>query len=378
MTSPDSEIQSSEKVVLEIKARAESLGFSLCVVTDAGPLSGFPRYEKWLQERRHGNMTYLNSERHRTSRAAPTNLVPWVKSILVLAWPYRLNTFDESDIRGLIAGYVGAEDYHLSLPRILQPLVDGLPALVGREVRVQIFTDSAPILERELAARAGLGWIGKNSCLINPRFGSAFLLAEVFLDCELPPDAPFQEDHCGTCRRCIDACPTGCILPDHTIDASRCISALTIETRGILTSAEQRAIGNHLFGCDICQSVCPWNSKVDTYAPDACSQSQEQMISLLSIGNEEFRTRFRNSAILRSKRSGLVRNACAVLGNLRSRPSLERLKAICESDPDSVLRVTAGRALLEIDPVPARESIKQFIADETNPQVKVEFEKLLE
>jgi epoxyqueuosine reductase len=145
----------------------------------------------------------------------------------------------------------------------------------------------------------------------------------------------------------------------------------------VLTPAEQKSIGNHLFGCDVCQTICPWNSKLVSCPPESCSLSQEELISLVAIGDEEFRNRYRNSALLRTKRTGLVRNACAVLGNIRSQKSLDRLKAICESDPDPVLRITAGRALLEIDPVAGRQSIRQFAASETDPQVKAEFETLL-
>ena len=161
--------------------------------------------------------------------------------------------------RGYIAAYARGHDYHMVIPERLKKLGAFIETQVGSALSYRYYTDTGPLLERDLAQRAGLGWIGKNTCLINPRFGSYFLLAEILLGIELEPDTPFTADRCGTCSRCISACPTGCILPDRTIDARRCLSYLTIENKDEIPLDLRPKLGNRVFGCDICQQVCPWN-----------------------------------------------------------------------------------------------------------------------
>ena len=176
---------------------------------------------------------------------------------------------------------------------------------------MRVFTDSAPILERELGVRAGLGWIGKNSCLISPHVGSNFLLAEVFLDQELKPDYPFDKDHCGSCTRCIDACPTKCILPDRTIDSNRCISYHTIENRGEIPPEMMQKLGNWVFGCDICQMVCPWNKHLGLKSGSDVQEgilNLSQMLSILSMSDDDFEQMFKSTALMRARRSGILRN----------------------------------------------------------------------
>jgi epoxyqueuosine reductase len=188
---------------------------------------------------------------------------------------------------------------------------------------------------------------------------------------------PFQEDRCGNCHRCIDACPTSCILPDRTIDAKRCISALTIETKGSLTPSLQEKVGNHVFGCDVCQSVCPWNKRSETADPLSSSLTLERMTSLLSLQENDFRVRFLNTVFIRGKCRGFVRNLCAVLGNLKSTASLEKLSELLASDPDPVIRVSAATAMMSIDPTIARQKIMDSLAKEPDSLVKSELEQLL-
>jgi epoxyqueuosine reductase len=359
-------LQSIDSLPQKIKARAESLGFCLCGITGVEELEKYPIFERWLDGNHFGSMDYLNSGRHRDLRQHPLRLVPWARSILVLAWPYMLGDSTPTGQNGLIAGYAGSIDYHIALPRILQPLIDELPRLFGLPVRSQIYTDSAPILERELAVRAGLGWIGKNSCLINPQYGSSFLLAELFIDQELPAEEGTPIDRCGQCTRCIDACPSQCILPDRTIDAGLCLSALTIENKGAIPRQFHPAVSNRLFGCDRCQSVCPWNRSRGKIDPVSNSLDQAEMISLLSIDESQFRTRFKNTAFMRLKRHGLIRNLCTVLGNLRSLDAVPVLESILANDPDPMIRLYAAAALIQIDPVPSRELISGVIARETD------------
>ena len=323
-------------------------------------------------------MEYLSSDRHRNLRKQPTNLAPWARTIVVLGWPYSLNRSSGNEQCGQIAGYVSSEDYHLKIPCILQPLLDSLPELCNSTVQTQVFCDSAPILERELGVRAGLGWIGRNSCLINPTVGSAILLAEVFLDIEIAPDSLFAHDRCGNCHRCIDACPAGCILPDRTIDASRCISALTIEEKGSIPPDAARIIGNRVFGCDVCQAVCPWNqSHKSVNQIENLSLSLSEMDALLTINETEFKERFGRSAFMRSKRRGLIRNLTTVIGNLGFSGSHANLIELFEHDPDPVIRISAAGALLAIDPVNGHEYISLQVSTEKDVSVQKELIELI-
>jgi len=332
-----------------IKARVIDLGFCLCGVTDMAPLAGYDRYTGWLAAGHHGEMSYLASERHLQMRKDPALLFPWAKSIVVLAWPYPLNRASASAPAGQIAGYVGRQDYHLFLPQKISRLAEGLPALLGRPVQSAVCCDSSPLLERELAVRAGLGWIGRNSCLISPKFGSALLLAELFLDVDLPADEPFAKDLCGTCQRCLNECPTACILPERTLDARRCISNLTIENKGTMPPALARQVGNHLFGCDICQAVCPWNRRAPAQEKALAEMDENEMIAALQLSQEQFSQGYRGTAFLRSKRRGWVRNLCTVLANLKSDAARAALRRLAEKDTDPVCRASAAVALAEID-----------------------------
>ena len=323
-------------------------------------------------------MEYLNSDRHQNLRQKPTNLIPWARTIVVLGWPYALNRSSGEEQCGQIAGYVGSEDYHLMIPNVVQPLLVELPKLCGSPLQAQVFCDSAPILERELGVRAGLGWIGKNSCLINPVVGSAFLLAEVFLDIQIAPDPPNVHDRCGNCHRCIDACPAGCILPDRTIDASRCISALTIEEKRVIPRDAIKAIGNRVFGCDVCQIVCPWNRiKGVENQTESLSLSLTEMDTLLTISEIEFKERFGRSSFWRSKRPGLIRNLIMVLGNLGYSASQSNLIQLLENDPDPVIRISAAGALQTIDSMTGHEYIALQLSRERDVSVQKELMDLI-
>jgi len=302
----------------KIKARAASLGFPLCGITTAESPAEYRRYSAWLSNGNHAGMAYLDTEYHRTVRKDPRLLLPEVKSIIVLGLPYRLTTLQEVEQRkaGVICGYSLGEDYHHRIPQMLDPLAAFLQKLSPSASRPHIFTDSTPILERELAVRAGLGWIGKNSCLISPSHGSAFLLAEIFTDVALEPDKPFLLDHCGNCDRCIKACPTGCILPDRTIDAKRCISYHSIENRGEIPPEIINKFTNQVFGCDICQVVCPWNH----FSPgEKLPEGQdnliqaEEMSELIQIDQEEFSQLYGSTPVSRVRQEGFIRNLRIVM-----------------------------------------------------------------
>ena len=308
-----------------IKTKAIQLGFILAGVTTPEPPPHYSTFENWLAQGYHGQMDYLASDRSRLRRANPREILPECKSILVLATPYNpplplgdSEAFRKEGLgeRGQIASYAWGDDYHDLLPSRMKELVQFIEEQVGCPVTNRWYTDTGPILERDLAQRAGIGWIGKNTCLIDPKHGSYFLLSEILLDLELEPDSPFVTDHCGTCRRCIEACPTDCILPNRTIDATRCISYLTIELKDDIPSELREKIGNWVFGCDICQMVCPWNR----FAPegDSAFENKVPLSSLtdeLTISTQEFNQRFRGSPIKRAKRRGYLRNVAVALGN---------------------------------------------------------------
>jgi epoxyqueuosine reductase len=235
-----------------------------------------------------------------------------------------------------VAAYAWGQDYHLVLPERLKALVDFVEEQTGQPVPNRVYTDTGPLLERELAQRAGLGWIGKNTCLIHPRLGSYFLLAEVMLGVDLEPDPPFTDDRCGTCTRCIQACPTGCILPDRTLDAERCISYLTIENKGSIPADLRPLMGRWVFGCDICQLVCPWN-RFATGDHDPAFMSEPSMSSPdleeeLGLSRQEFNRKFKRSPVKRTRWVGYLRNVAIAMGNAGSLQSIPALEAALQID----------------------------------------------
>ncbi len=279
----------------------------------------------------HGTMNYLAEERSRTRRADPKQILPECKSILVLAIPYTLLNKEASGAR--IASYALGDDYHDALPQKLQAIVTFIEEQLGHTIPNRYYTDTGPVLERELAQRAGLGWIGKNSMLIHPQAGSTFFLAEILLGLELEPDDAFTTDHCGTCTRCLDACPTQCILPNRTLDSRRCISYLTIELKDNIPEDLRPKLQDWIFGCDICQQVCPWNrfslpadSAFETKIPLPILSSD------LLLTSVEFNQRFKKSPIKRTKRRGYLRNLSIYIGNKGNKKDMAILEKYMRDD----------------------------------------------
>ncbi|MBI5951664.1 MAG: tRNA epoxyqueuosine(34) reductase QueG [Chloroflexi bacterium] len=300
-----------------IKEKSRQLGFILAGVTSAEPPAHFPIFEDWLKRGNHAGMDYLAAERSRIRRADPKQILPECKSILILALPYSSFRIPHSPFR--IASYALGDDYHEVIPPRLKQIIEFIEEQVGHPVPNRYYTDTGPILERELAQRAGLGWIGKNSMLINPKAGSTFLLAEILLGLELEPNEALVTDHCGTCTRCVTACPTQAILPDRALDARRCISYLTIENKGDIPEELRPKIGNWIFGCDICQMVCPWNrfSAPADSALEADSALRPSALDL-TLSSVKFNQRFKRSPIKRAKRRGYLRNLSVAIGNTGS------------------------------------------------------------
>jgi epoxyqueuosine reductase len=318
-----------------IKEEARRLGFVLAGVTVPDPPEHVAVLEAWLGEGRHGTMSYMSDER----------LMPECSSIIVLAAPYSnpgsstaTLEAEAPEARGMVAAYAWGADYHDVLTARMRELVGFIERRVGYPIASRVFTDSAPILERDLAQRAGLGWIGKNTCLINPRVGSYVLLSEILVELQLKPDPPFVTDHCGSCTRCMEACPTDCILPDRTIDARRCISYLTIELRGSIPAELRSKMGSWIFGCDICQMVCPWNRfsrpQGDQAFEDGAGLAAPPLQDELALSPVEFKLRFRHSPIRRAKPAGYLRNLAVAAGNSGDRRLLPVLRAAAlDGDP---------------------------------------------
>jgi epoxyqueuosine reductase len=316
----------------DIRRLARDCGFELAGVARAEPLvEDSRRYLDWVAQGKAGAMGYL-TDRRATMRTDPRLLLPGAKSIISVGKLYngtepRSTELSDSEL-GWISRYAWGEDYHDVVRRGLERLVEKLGP--GHEFKICV--DTAPLLERSYAREAGLGWIGKNTCLINQQMGSWFFLGEILTSLEIDPDSP-PPDRCGTCTRCIDACPTQAIPPaGYEVDARRCIPYFTIELHGSVPEEMRPSIGNHLFGCDICQDVCPWNRQ----APAADEPSFEPrhfappLEQLAGLTEGEFREVFRASPIQRAKYAGFLRNVAIAMGNsgqAKFREPLEKLAA---------------------------------------------------
>lgn len=272
---------------------------------------------------------------------------------------------------GQIAAYAWGDDYHEVLAGRLRDLVSFIEARIGRPAANRWYTDTGPILERDLAQRAGLGWIGKNTCLINPQAGSYFLLAEVLLDVDLEPSPPFVPDRCGSCTRCLDACPTTCILPNRTIDSRRCISYLTIELKGPISRPLRPQMGDWVFGCDVCQQVCPWNQrfapqKGDPEFAGRPGRTQPELIAELALSPGAFNRKFKASPVKRAKRRGYLRNVAVALGNHGDQRAVPALRDALLGDPEPLVRGHAAWALGQIGGEPARKALLEAAKGETD------------
>lgn len=372
-------------LTLAVKNEARRLGFDMVGITTPEPPPHFSFFENWLDAGHHAGMQYLAVERSRERRADPKRILPECESVLLLGihYPPAGPNPDKPDLpTGRVASYAWGDDYHdVLLPR-LHALVEFIETGTGQKVPNRCYTDTGPVLERDLAQRAGLGWTGKNTCLIHPQRGSYFLLSEVLLGIRLEPDPPFETDHCGTCTRCIDACPTDCILPDRTLDAGRCISYLTIENKGAIPVEMRSDIGDWVFGCDICQEVCPWNVR---FAPDLGKTAFDDRLSLawpdligdLALTPEMFNRKFKGHPVKRSKRRGYLRNIAVALGNSGDPRAVPALSKALQNDPEPLVRAHAAWALGKIGGADARAGLEQALQVEKDVDVIEEIQAAL-
>lgn len=292
-----------------IKEEAKRLGFSSCGISKAAFLEDeAPRLEQWLSKNYHGEMQYMAN--HFDKRLDPSLLVPGAKSVISLLYNY-FPEEKQNDNSYHIAKYAFGEDYHHVIKDKLKEMVASMHDHIG-DFHARVFTDSAPIMERAWAQKSGLGWLGKHSLLITKNKGSYFFLAEIILDVDLIYDMPFKTDHCGSCTRCIDACPTQAILPNNTIDGSKCISYFTIELKDEIPNQFKGHFDDWMFGCDICQDVCPWNRFSEPNI-EAKFKPDERLLNnnkndWQEITKDVFQEIFRRSAVKRTKFEGLKRN----------------------------------------------------------------------
>ena len=365
-------VPKASELASRVREEARMLGFELIGVARPEPSAHLRFYERWLAEGRHGGMAYLARPEAVARRADLRRTLATVRSVVVVAMGYHTEP-DPDDppdpTRGVIARYARGRDYHRVIKRRLLALLERVAAHARCPVAGRVYVDTGPLLERELGQRAGLGWFGKNTMLIHPRRGSWHFLGALLLDLDLEPDPPFTADHCGNCSRCLDACPTGALLGRDSsgapvMDATRCISYLTIEHRGPIPSELRPAIGNRVYGCDICQEVCPFNSSKFVQltperdyradwrdAPDRPGPSTElpgtespPLVELMRMTREEWDVFSRGSAIRRVGYAGFKRNVAVAIGNW--------LVAVEEPPPEAV---AALRDVLEEEEPLVRE-----------------------
>jgi epoxyqueuosine reductase len=333
------------------KTLAQEAGFDLAGVARADEAPDLGAFARWIARGYAGEMDYLTSQVAKRSdlRAA----FPWARSVLCVGLQYDTPASYSTEApagRGWIARYAWGDDYHDVMKAMLDRLVERLRAEAG-PFEARTYVDTGPIVERAWAAAAGLGAWGKNTCLLHPEHGSWFFLGEVVTELDLPADAP-RLDMCGSCTACLEACPTGALPAPYQLDATRCISYLTIEVKGAIPEERREGLGRHVFGCDICQDVCPWNRRRRVRGPDAFEARPglvaPDLADLAGHDEEAFRERFRRSPVKRAKRRGLLRNVAVALGNTRDpghRPVLERL----ETDSDPVVAEHARWALRRLE-----------------------------
>lgn len=349
----------------KVRQRAHELGFDDCRFTTAGTPDHADEFQSWIAAKRHGEMGYL--ERNAFKRVNPQEVLPGARSVIVLAASYAeacsvLRVASSTSAKcnsdatrhtqyGVVARYARFKDYHDVLAERLKPLTQFVDALGGEGTRSLWYVDTGPLLERDLAQRAGLGFVGKHTNLISRKLGNWIFIAEIITTLEFEPDTQ-EKNRCGTCSRCIAACPTAAITAPFQLDARRCISYLTIELKGPIPVEFRSAIGNRIYGCDDCLAACPWNkfaregnlmrehARADLSTPD--------LLELLALDNAAFKSRFAGTPILRTKRKGLLRNVCVALGNIGDETALPDLHQAAK-DPEPLIAEHACWAIQQIE-----------------------------
>ncbi len=362
-----------------IKEEAQRLGFALVGVSPVKAPPHEESFAEWLRRGFGGELAYM--KRTEEMRREPGKLVPGAVSVVSVGMNYETpaKRTEPDGLKGWISRYAWGDDYHDIIKERLNKLLNIIKEALPEPVEGRAFVDSGPVLERDLAGVAGIGWIGKNTMLISPQKGSWFFLGELFLNIELEYDKPIR-DRCGSCDLCLKACPTRAFVGPYVLDARRCISYLTIELKGAVPQHLRPLMGNHVFGCDICQEVCPYNVKAKPTGEAAYSPREgllaPELIPMLSLNDQDFKRLFHGSPVLRAKRRGFLRNVAVALGNLQSPEAVPALsKALQDHEP--LVRQHVAWALGKIKSDDAREALQERLEVETELEVREEIQNAL-
>ncbi len=365
---------SSQEFTPELKAEARECGFDLVGVCSAREPGAIERFQEWLARGYAGEMRYLSDRA--SAYADPGSVLDGVKSIVMLGMNYRTTQASApTPGQGRVSCYAwGNTDYHDVIHARLRKLKEFIRERIPT-AKVRGVVDTAPLLEREFARLAGLGWVGKNTMLLNKEIGSWFFLAALLTDIELTFDEAFQTDHCGTCTACLDACPTDAFPEPYVLNATKCISYLTIELRNSIPSDLRAGVGDWLFGCDVCQDVCPWNRRApisqEPAFPPQTQMDPVDLCALFELDDTEFRKRFRQTPLWRSKRRGILRNAAIVLGNQRPAFAIEPLiRGLKDKEP--LVRSACAWALGRYDKQLAGAALDERLRVESDEEVRRE------
>jgi epoxyqueuosine reductase len=332
-------------------------------------------FDRWIGDGRHGEMGYMARSPER--RLDPSQIDPRMRSVVTLAYPYEPPSRPPfrwpDELRGRIAAYALGADYHDRVTLAARAVAESLRAIRADAV-TRVYVDTGPVFEREWAAQSGLGWFGRNTNLINVRRGSYFFLGEILTDLEFDVEPPPYRDHCGRCRQCLDLCPTGALSEGRLIDSRLCISYLTIELRGAIPKELRAPMGNWIFGCDVCQEVCPWNEDGVTHEDELAPSLPE----LMALDDDGFMRRYGKSAIRRTRRRGLLRNVAVALGNSGNPAAVAPLGQALDSDPEPLIRAHAAWALGAIGGAAARSRLDTSRRREPDASVLEEIDSALE
>lgn len=370
-----------------LKTRALELGFNLVGITPAEPSPYLDAYFRWIESGMQGTMNYMARPDRQARRRDLNVILPGVRSLIVVGLDYASAAVPDEVLhdpsRGRIAAYAWGLDYHDILTPRLEALASWLRAESGQDISHRVYVDTGAVLERSHAHQAGLGFTGKNTMLIHPRRGSTFFLGEILTNLEFDAyDSPGRETQCGTCTRCLKACPTRAFPRPHVLDARRCISYLTIEHKGSIDPALRPLMGNWIYGCDVCQDVCPFQrfalpTRETAFYPPNIDHIAPKLVDILALDDSTFHQRYYGSPIDRIKRERLVRNACVAAGNWGSTEVIPSLQNLLR-DPSPLIRTHAAWALRQIMGHDARSVLETLVLHEPDVHVREEIQSLLE
>ncbi len=343
-----------ERLKNEIKAEAYHLGFIDIGFTTPDVDVNYAQFLDWTEKGCQAGMQYLARNNTRAARQSAKNLLSKCETIICLAYPYPLIAPTGTKSQGRIASYALSQDYHLHIADLGNKLLEKITQLFGDQLLAQVHLDTSPILEKSYARQAGLGWIGRNSLLIHPKYGSGLFLCEILINIPIEPESPFPTDGCQNCQRCFNACPTKAILPNRSIDARRCLSYLTIENRAEIPEEFRQAMGNRIFGCDQCQLVCPYNKQSKTTAVSNNWQMTinptPELADCFAMTEEEFHSHYQQNPVLRAKYTGFRRNLAIAMGNSENPDFLPLLRQAQITETNPIVAEAIAWAINSLEP----------------------------